>query len=371
MMLPRQGAIQSGERLASPSPFVSDLSLATEPLRMSLQGSSIVTLSGAADAVCTVAIDRGRVVFHSGPPSAEAAGPVVLRLAIGTLRWRLELTDPDTVCGVQVSPRFPNVFEQDFGGDWYLGGLTVASGTVRLVREETGAGASSVAASAVSLVQGDWLSLAPADVAADGESPRPLAVLPAWLVPDARVASAVQRTMSTRFEREFDLQQPIRLSVVAAVKSPLSGISELAVGCLALTGQLEPLVQALAESEFAVTRQAAFDGLRLWLVGASGRGKLLRAELGRWFEQSEVETVYRLLWGFDKSAGAGAETSGQLVDWLSSDHIAIREMAFYHVSRITGRKYEYRAGAALGRRNAAVARWRAHLERHGALVGPP
>ena len=371
MMLARRGAIQSGERLASPSPFVSDLSLATEPLRMSLQGSSIVTLSGAADAVCTVAIDRGRVVFHSGPPSAEAAGPVVLRLAIGTLRWRLELTDPDTVCGVQVSPRFPNVFEQDFGGDWYLGGLTVASGTVRLVREETGAGASSVAASAVSLVQGDWLSLAPADVAADGESPRPLAVLPAWLVPDARVASAVQRTMSTRFEREFDLQQPIRLSVVAAVKSPLSGISELAVGCLALTGQLEPLVQALAESEFAVARQAAFDGLRLWLVGASGRGKLLRAELGRWFEQSEVETVYRLLWGFDKSAGAGAETSGQLVDWLSSDHIAIREMAFYHVSRITGRKYEYRAGAALGRRNAAVARWRAHLERHGALVAPP
>jgi len=370
MMLPRRGAVQSGERLASPSPFVSDLSVATEPLRMSLQGSSIVTLSGATDAVCMVAIDRGRVVFHSGPPSAEAAGPVVLRLAIGTLRWRLELTDPDTVCGVQVSPRFPNSFEQDFGGDWYLGGLTVASGTVRLVREETGAGTSSAAASVVSLVQGDWLSLAPADVAAAGEGPRPLAVLPTWLVPDAQVASSVQRTMSTRFEREFDLQQPIRLSVVAAVKSPLSGISELAVGCLALTGQLEPLVQALAESEFAVTRQAAFDGLRLWLVGASGRGKLLKAELGRWFEQSEVETVYRLLWGFDKSAGAGEETSGQLVDWLSSDHIAIREMAFYHVSRITGRKYEYRPGAAAGRRNAAVARWRAHLERHGALVAP-
>ena len=99
------------------------------------------------------------------------------------------------------------------------------------------------------------------------------------------------QTLSPRFEREFDLLQPIRLSVVAAVKSPLSGISELAVDCLALTGQLEPMVQALAESEFAVTRQAAFHGLRLWRVRAVGRGKLLKVELGRWFEQSEVETV--------------------------------------------------------------------------------
>jgi hypothetical protein len=105
-------------------------------------------------------------------------------------------------------------------------------------------------------------------------------------------------------------------------------------------------------------------------VRAAGRGKLLKVELGRWFEQSEVETVYRLLWGFDKSDGAGAETSGQLVDWLSSDHVAVREMAFYHVSRIAGRKYEYRPDSAAGRRNAAVARWRAHLERHGALVVP-
>jgi len=364
MMLPRRGQVGSGQRLATPAPFVSDLKIGTLPLRVSMQGNSIVTLSGAADAVCAVAIDRGRVVFHSGPPAAEADGPLVLRLVIGTQGWRLELTEPDTLCGVEVRPRYPKSFEQDFGGDWYLGSLTVASGAVRLVPDKT----PQQAGMAVSLVQGDWLSLSTADLGLEG--PKPLQVLPGWLVPASQVSSAAQRTMSTRFEREFDLLQPIRLSVVAAVKSPLSGISELAVDCLALTGQLEPMVQALAESEFAVTRQAAFHGLRLWLVRAAGRGKLLKVELGRWFEQSEVETVYRLLWGFDKSDGAGAETSGQLVDWLSSDHVAVREMAFYHVSRIAGRKYEYRPDSAAGRRNAAVARWRAHLERHGALVVP-
>jgi len=364
MLLPRRGQVESGQRLVSPAPFVSDLKIGTVPLRVSMQGSSIVTLSGAADAICTVAIDRGRVVFHSGPPSAGGDGPLVLRLVIGTRGWRLELTEPDTLCGVEVRPRFPKSFEQDFGGDWYLGGLTVASGAVRLVPDST----PEKPGMALSLVKDDWLSLSTSDLAVEG--PKPLKVLPGWLVPESQVTSAGQRTMSTRFEREFDLLQPIRLSVVAAVKSSLSGISELAVGCLALTGQLEPLVQALAESEYAVSRQAAFDGLRLWLVEAAGRGKLLKLELGRWFERSEVETVYRLLWGFDKSDGAGEETSGQLVDWLSSDHVAIREMAFYHVSRITGRKYEYRPDAPAGRRNAAVARWRAHLERHGALVTP-
>jgi hypothetical protein len=97
---------------------------------------------------------------------------------------------------------------------------------------------------------------------------------------------------------------------------------------------------------------------------------LLKEELRRWFERQEVESVYRLLWGFDKSAGSLKESSIQLVDWLSDDRVAIREMAFYHVSRITGRKYEYRPDAPAGRRQAAVSRWRAHLERQGVLVSP-
>ena len=177
--------------------------------------------------------------------------------------------------------------------------------------------------------------------------------------------------MSSRFAREFDHQQPIRLSVVAAIKSQLSAISQLAVGCLALTGHVEPLVQTLAESEFSESRQAAFDGLRLWLVGGPDRSRKLKFELAKWFEQSQVDSVFRLLWGFDKSDGSGRETSRQLVDWLAVDHVAIREMAFYHVERMTGRKYEYRPNAPAGRRKAAVARWRAHLERGGGVLVAP
>ncbi len=380
MLLPRGGKVRSGQRLVSPEPFESDLRIAGVPVRVRLWGETAATLSGCANGVCEVTIDRGRVVFHSGPPSADAVEPVVLRLVIGTRAWRLELLAPDTICGIQVRPRFPSSFEQEFGDDWYLGDLTVSSGSVRLTREADPADTNPDQAAARSLVQGDWLSLTPADLDTDGEGPKSLPFQTGWLVRGSQSISAAERTMSTRFEREFDLEQPIRLSVVAAVKSPLSGISELAVGCLAMTDQLGPLVQSLAESEYSGSRVAAFDGLRLWVAGvgagagagagAGDRGKLLKAELRRWFERQEVESVYRLLWGFDKSAGSLKESSIQLVDWLNDDRVAIREMAFYHVSRITGRKYEYRPDAPAGRRQAAVSRWRAHLERQGVLVSP-
>tara|TARA_B100000029_G_scaffold83878_1_gene74667 strand:- start:518 stop:1393 length:876 start_codon:yes stop_codon:yes gene_type:complete len=291
---------------------------------------------------------------------------VVIRVTIGTRNWRLELTGVDASCGIEVRPRFPTTFEQDFDGNWYLGGITVASGTVRW-QEETDSEDATVP---LTLSRGDWLSLAPSDLGPDSPGPKPLAVLPAWLVPEAQVLTSAERTLASRFAREFDPQQPIRLSVVAAVKDSLAGVSQMAAECLALTGHVEPLVQALAESEHAESREAAFDGLRMWLVARPGRSEAIKIELGKFFEQEDVEAVHRLLWGFDKRDGAGRETSRQLVDWLDHGHVAIREMAFYHVSRITGRKYEYRADAPAGRRNAAVARWHSHLERNGGLVTP-
>ena len=368
MVLPSQGQVRAGERLANPAPFVGDLEIEGTPVRVSLLESSVVAFDGASDALCEVTISRGRIVFHAGPPSTVASTPVTLRVTVGTRHWQLELAEPDTVCGIEVRPRFPTTYEQDFGGDWYLGGLTVAHGTVHLSINS----AAGPVVPKLSLVKGDWLSLAPADLAGgDDGGAKPLAVLPGWLVPSSRVTSAVQRTMSSRFAREFDPQQPIRLSVVAAIKSKLSEISKLAVGCLALTGHVEPLVQTLAESEFPESREAAFDGLRLWLVGGPDRSRKLKFELAKWFEQSQVDPVFRLLWGFDKSDGSGPETSRQLVDWLAVDHVAIREMAFYHVKRIAGRKYEYRPNAPAGRRMAAVARWRAHLERGGGVLVAP
>lgn len=357
MLMPRDTAIRAAERLAVPAPFTADVSIGGTAARLTMQAGTVVTLNGADNALCDINLTRGRIVLRCGPPSTGEIDPPKLRLTIGKENWQLELVDDDTVCGMDVQPRFPSSFEQDLGPDWFLCNLYVAAGTLRLT-DNTGRTSS--------LGPGHRQLLGSADRAEVGADPPP--PLPDWVKPMPRTAS--QRMKANRFEKQFDSRQPIRLSVAAAVKSPQRAIASLAVQCLALTGQVEPLVQVLAESIFAESRQAAFDGLRLWLVAEPGRGKRLQESLRDSFEESQVSAVFRLLWGFNKADGAGKETSRQLVDWLSDGHVAIREMAFYHVSRMTGRKNDYRADASSGRRQAAVARWRLQLKRTGSLVDP-
>ena len=46
-------------------------------------------------------------------------------------------------------------------------------------------------------------------------------------------------------------------------------------------------------------------------------------------------------WGFDKKDAQDKMTSYQLVEWLGHDHVAVRQLAFYHVGRLTGRRFDY------------------------------
>ncbi len=355
----RRTSLRPGERLAVPAPFTADVSLGGAAARLAIQAGTTVSLTGANDVLCDINLSRGRIVLRTGPPSADQADSVKLRLSVAKESWQLELVGDETVCGIEIQSQFPSSFEQDLGTDWYQGVLHVASGTLRLTDS-----------SGMTLVleSGQRQSLAAAGVEASTDPPT--TVLPAWLNPTPPIAPASQRMKAKRFEKKFDSSQPVRLSVAAAVKAPERGISSLAVQCLALTGHVETLVQVLAESGFLESRRAAFDGLRLWLVAEPGRGKPLQERLRNSFEESQVNVVYRLLWGFSRSDGAGKETSRQLVAWLSDDHVAIREMAFHHVARITGRGNDYRADASPGRRQTAVARWEALLKRNGSLVVP-
>ena len=91
-------------------------------------------------------------------------------------------------------------------------------------------------------------------------------VLPDWLEPDPkRAAAKLKRPYNIPFEKEFDADQPLLLSMPAVVSNPRPAISELAVKCLALTDSHEPLVKALARGDHREARLAAIIGLRQWL----------------------------------------------------------------------------------------------------------
>jgi hypothetical protein len=97
-------------------------------------------------------------------------------------------------------------------------------------------------------------------------------------------------------------------------------------------------------------------------------GKRLPELLKKSFYENEMETVSRLLWGFNKDDAQNLTTANQLVDLLDNDNIAIRELAFHNISRLTGLRLNYRANLRPDLREVAVNRWRRHVKDQNGLI---
>ncbi|HID23802.1 MAG TPA: hypothetical protein EYP14_15590 [Planctomycetaceae bacterium] len=365
-MMPHRSMLRAGDELASPEPFVNQLRVEKGRLHISLLGGTRLQLvAPTKNAPLGLKISEGRLVLQrklAGDPQAVVAR-VVLALYVHGETWRLELVEPGTVCGVEIIRRTPEQFEQPPGPSAYLGGLYVVEGTVRFA---DGTHPEQV------IQAKDWISLAPQERAnlAQADTRPPLFAIPEWLQAKGGYVTPTQRRYATLFEKEFHPDESVLLALPTVVKSPRPGLSELAVKCLALIEAHESLVQALAEVPHEEARLAAIHGLRRWLAADPNNGKRLKETLAEYFHPEEAKTVYRLLWGFSEKDAANPYISKQLVDWLQADHIAIRQLAFYHVYRLTGQRYDYRPNAPLVQRQSAVNRWRAHLaRRNGALVG--
>lgn len=75
-----------------------------------------------------------------------------------------------------------------------------------------------------------------------------------------------------------------------------------------------------------------------------------------------------VLWGFNHDDAKSSARSQMLVGWLEHEQIAIRELAFWHVQRLTGLKHDYSPINPPGQRRAAVERWRMHLDKKGGAL---
>src|SRR6185369_13723808 len=149
-------------------------------------------------------------------------------------------------------------------------------------------------------------------------------------------------------------------------------MSKLAVDTLALIGAHESLVEALKRSSGPAgheeARLAAIVGLRVWLPLDPDNKKLLKADLDKTFTPADSDIVYRLVWGFNAEDAKNPVTSQQLVTWMDHDEIAIRELAFQYVQKLTDKKFDYRANAPPEQRKLALNRWWQHLKNVGALL---
>ena len=362
LTMPRRTAVRVGDRVASLEPFSALLEISSLDLLIELQGGTVVEFLGATeDEQVSLRLLSGRISLQRRSPETNTE-PVVVGLQLIDEPCRLTLRTSTARCGAELTAVEANAYEKELGEDRYTGNLFVVNGRVGFVGNLAGN---------VALTGPSWFPLTPVDrrVMADKNDLPPLLTVPDWLDPSRVGISSTQRRYASRFEKEIDVEQPLQDSIPSIVKSNIPAISELAVQSMVSAGMYNQLVQVLAEAEFLEARSAAITGLRRWLPAAPENRETLRAALQQRFPLDQVDTLYRLLWGYSEDDARNPATSRLLVDWLGHDNQVIRQLAFDQIYRLTGQRYDYRPINPANQRKVAVDRWYTHLERSkGALL---
>ncbi|MGH7128995.1 MAG: hypothetical protein ACREIV_10525, partial [Planctomycetaceae bacterium] len=361
-VLPPRALVQPGDTLASPVPFDALLRAEDQDLDAELLGGTSARLLPAqGQTPFGVGLRRGRLVFRRtmDPPADGIVLELPLSLGLRGETCRLDLLTHDAVLAVEIVLNEPFQFEQPLGANLYEGGLYVAAGSARFT-DSMGR--------SVTLSAGEDMSLSPADRAAGQELVAAPIEPPEWINPETRHTSAALRRYALVYENRFSSEAGMSLLVPAIVKDPNPQYSEWATRCLALLEDHANLVKVLAEVKHEEAVEAAIHGLRSWLPTAPDNGKLLKADLARFFPADYVDDLYRLLWGFDVTDGRNEFTSNELVDWLDHEHLAVRELAFEHVYRLAGQTYGYHPMLRSNQRRSAIERWKEHIEENGGLV---
>ena len=358
-LLPRRSAVQPDEKLVVLEPYEAVVDIDRGALIATILGDSAVRIL-PPDRVTSTGIDieRGRLILKAG--QKEAGKNPVISVRVGLDLWTLELLSSDTVCTIEVAPREPDQFEKPLGDNWYYGTLRVLSGGVNW--NPNGGPAIKVAAdSSLEIVSPQAAKGVPAPVTSS--------FLPDWTDIQKRKQAPLRR-FSTIFERQFEPDRPVEMTLLALLKDSNAKIVELAVHGLSLTGSVPGLVQALAECTFEEGRSAACEGLRIWLGREADRGPALESILVQRYPAAEADAIYDLLWGFRAEDATNRAQCLKLVGWLRSSHVEIRELAYDWIVRLSGRKWEFRATDVPTRREGHVRKIESQIISAGGLVKP-
>ncbi|MBS0203951.1 MAG: hypothetical protein JSS49_13685 [Planctomycetes bacterium] len=359
-MMPHRSAVAPGEFLVVLDPFDATFDMDRGAIILTVVGGSSLNVL-PPDRVYATGLDvrRGRLMLRANRKDVSQCP--VLAITIGGDLWRLEMLSPETTCTLEVAPREPAQFEKALGPNWYVGVVRVLSGSVKWTPLD-GKAQTIVADTALEIVpqQGD-----------PAVRPEPVssASVPDWTDAQKRKQSP-QRRFATQFEKQFELDQPVEQTLLALIQDPNAKIVELAVHGLSLTESFPAMIQALGQCSYEEGRFAARDGIRTWLAREEGRGKIMMEILEQRYPPSEASALYKLLWGFRPDDSTNRATALELIAWLRSSHVEVRELAYYWIVNLSNRKFEFRAADVPGRRETAIRKIEAHVASAGALVKP-
>ena len=354
-IMPLESGLSVGGEVAAPAPFTATLAFASG-CRIRLEPETRMRRIARGEGMdFAIELNRGSVIFSTPESSTE---PCTLQMLAGGRSWVITLEEPGTQFGVQYSPPVPQGPPASGAVRLHQGAMGVESGSVSIQ--------SSIDEQPVKLDPSwGWVRWTrPGDPLVSSSTPNPR-----WMRPDEVLVTSAAKKVAMDYGKEFEPGKTIPQSVAPVVANRIATMSALATRTLSLIDEYRELVVAL-NSVHEESRKAAIEGLRTWLGRHGDAAEDLHDEVGRVFPDESVAIVMRLLWGYHPTDATNPVISEELIRLLKHDDIAIRELAFYHVSRLANRTHDYRPLDPERQRNTAVGRWENHLNRLGALVEP-
>ena len=217
LAMPHRTVIRTGDRVATLEPFSALLEISSLDLLIELHGGAVIEFLGATkDEHVSLRLVSGRISLQRRSPETNTES-VAIGLQLIDKPCRLTLRTSMARCGVELTTVEANAFEKELGEDRYTGNLFVVDGRVDFFEKLAGN---------VPLTGPSWFPLTPVDLRAmaDRDDRPPLLTIPDWLDPSHAGITATQRRYASRFEKEIDIEQPLRDSIPSIVKSRIQAI---------------------------------------------------------------------------------------------------------------------------------------------------
>lgn len=195
------------------------------------------------------------------------------------------------------------------------------------------------------------------------DSPQRLEKLPAWATAaaDDTPLARTKKEMLEKFRQQV-ATRPIGDVLDELLQSDDEQKRRLAVLAMGATDDLKGLGKALREAKHADVWENGILALRHWIGRGPGQDQLLYNAMiasGN-FTPVHTETILQLLHGYGEDDLARPETYHMLINYLDHDKLAIRGLAYWHLSRLVplGRKCGYNPLDDKAARAPAIQNWK-------------
>jgi hypothetical protein len=191
--------------------------------------------------------------------------------------------------------------------------------------------------------------------------PRYLDKAPDWAADDASSPEAQKRLAVLQHIQQLAGEKSVGETIDTLLHSGDPLERRAAVYAMAAMDDIPRLAHALSHAEHADVWDAGVTALRHWIGRGPGQDqKLYQGLIEKGFSKVDAESVLQLLHSYGDDELSRPETYEVLIDYLKSDRLAIRGLAYWHLVRIvpSGRSIGYNPLDPKEKRDEAAAKWR-------------